>query len=396
MGGCRLRSVSIFFFAGDFTAVLRRYEAGHQQNYQTHNEVARLIHDLLVANHRVNIYSFVTSERREEQPIDGLRIISLGAKDYSAASLLAIAVEKDDANTIVAHFANLELLRAVAATKSRAIAVLANSYNNTGFRSALGKRKVVSLLNNPRFELVSNHCLPSTEHLAQIGVKREKLIAWDVPHPFEPAASKPKRFVAHRPFEVVYVGSITEGKGITDLIRAVAMLRKQGIEVHCSLAGLGDIESMRALGTKLNIAELLTFFGLIGNNEVFNMMAAADLVIVPSRTAYPEGFPLTMFEAIASRTPIVCSDHPMLRPVMLDGRNASVFPAGDYRALAAAILRTLTNPALYEALSNNALSTWQALKGPADWRTMIVKWVVEGRSSPWLHDHMLTAVEQRR
>ena len=125
-------------------------------------------------------------------------------------------------------------------------------------------------------------------------------------------------------------------------------------------------------------------------------MAAADLVIVPSRTAYPEGFPLTMFEAIASRTPIVCSDHPMLRPVMLDGRNASVFPAGDYRALAAAILRTLTNPALYEALSNNALSTWQALKGPADWRTMIVKWVVEGRSSPWLHDHMLTAVEQRR
>jgi glycosyltransferase involved in cell wall biosynthesis len=396
MGGCRLRSVSIFFFAGDFTDVLRRYEAGHQQNYQTHNEVARLIHDLLVANHRVNIYSFVTSERREEQPIDGLRIISLGAKDYSAASLLAIAVEKDDANTIVAHFANLELLRAVAATKSRAIAVLANSYNNTGFRSALGKRKVVSLLNNPRFELVSNHCLPSTEHLAQIGVKREKLIAWDVPHPFEPAASKPKRFVAHRPFEVVYVGSITEGKGITDLIRAVAMLRKQGIEVHCSLAGLGDIESMRALGTKLNIAELLTFFGLIGNNEVFNMMAAADLVIVPSRTAYPEGFPLTMFEAIASRTPIVCSDHPMLRPVMLDGRNASVFPAGDYRALAAAILRTLTNPALYEALSNNALSTWQALKGPADWRTMIVKWVVEGRSSPWLHDHMLTAVEQRR
>ena len=396
MGGCRLRSVSIFFFAGDFTDVLRRYEAGHQQNYQTHNEVARLIHDLLVANHRVNIYSFVTSERREEQPIDGLRIISLGAKDYSAASLLAIAVEKDDANTIVAHFANLELLRAVAATKSRAIAVLANSYNNTGFSSALGKRKVVSLLNNPRFELVSNHCLPSTEHLAQIGVKREKLIAWDVPHPFEPAASKPKRFVAHRPFEVVYVGSITEGKGITDLIRAVAMLRKQGIEVHCSLAGLGDIESMRALGTKLNIAELLTFFGLIGNNEVFNMMAAADLVIVPSRTAYPEGFPLTMFEAIASRTPIVCSDHPMLRPVMLDGRNASVFPAGDYRALAAAILRTLTNPALYEALSNNALSTWQALKGPADWRTMIVKWVVEGRSSPWLHDHMLTAVEQRR
>jgi hypothetical protein len=80
----------------------------------------------------------------------------------------------------------------------------------------------------------------------------------------------------------------------------------------------------------------------------------------------------------------------------VDGRNASVFPAGNHRALAAAMRRTLTDPALYAALSANALSTWAALKGPADWRTMIVKWVVEGRSSPFIRDHMLTAVEQRR
>ena len=49
---------------------------------------------------------------------------------------------------------------------------------------------------------------------------------------------------------------------------------------------------------------------------------------------------------------------------------------------------------LYEALSANALSTWQALKGPADWRTMIFKWVVEGRCSPWLREHMRTSTEK--
>ena len=74
---------------------------------------------------------------------------------------------------------------------------------------------------------------------------------------------------------------------------------------------------MRSLGAKLKISSLLNFLGLVGNNDVFSMMTAADLIVVPSRTAYPEGFPLTMFEAIASRTPIVCSDHPMLRPVMI-------------------------------------------------------------------------------
>ena len=125
------------------------------------------------------------------------------------------------------------------------------------------------------------------------------------------------------------------------------------------------------------------------------MMAAADLVIVPSRSQYPEGFPLTMFEAIASRTPIVCSDHPMFRPVIVDRRNASVFAAGDYRSLATAIWRTLSDSDLYAQLSNNATLTWEALKGPADWRTMILKWAGEGPSSPWIQDRLLPAIEQR-
>ena len=384
-------SVSIYFFAGDFADVLRRHEEGRQQIYQTHDEVARLAHELLAANYRVNFYSFITPERRVEQPLDRFRFISLGAKEFSAKSLLNAAVAADDAGAIVAHFPNMELLRAVIGTKTRSMAVLANSYNRTGLRSIFGKRRVVSLLNNPRFELVSNHCMPATEHLAQIGVKRKKLIAWDTPHPFDPAFAEPKKIAPRQRFEAVYAGSIIEGKGIVELIRALALLREQGLELHCSLAGLGEIDAMQALAVTLGVSDLLSFVGLIGNTEVFRMMAAADLVVVPSRTEYAEGFPLTMFEAIASRTPIVCSDHPMFRPVMVDGRNASVFPAGDYRAFAGAIQRTLANPTLYAALSANAQATWVALKGPADWRTMIFKWVVEGRSSPWICQHMLDA-----
>jgi glycosyltransferase involved in cell wall biosynthesis len=388
-----MNRVAIYFFAGDFVDVLRRYEEGRQQIYQTHNEVARLIYDLLAANQQVTIYSFVTSARREERPVDGLRVISMGARGYSEKSLLSTAVAEDNVDAIIAHFANPELLNAAAATKSRAIAVLANSYNGTGIRSTLTKWKIASLLNNPRFELVSNHCIPATEHLARVGVKREKLIAWDISHPFDPAALPPKKLVSRQRFEAIYVGSIVEDKGVTDLIRAIALLRKQGIEMHCSLAGLGDIDTMRSLSATIGVSDLVTFLQLVGNTEVFQLMKAADLVVVPSRTHYPEGFPLTMFEAIASRTPIVCSNHPMFRDVMVDGRNASVFSAGDYRAFAEAIQRTLRDSKLYSALSANAALTWTALMGPADWRTMLLKWVVEGHSSPWLRNHMLTSVK---
>ena len=89
-------SVSIYFFAGDFADVLRRHEEGRQQIYQTHDEVARLAHELLAANYRVNFYSFITPERRVEQPLDRFRFISLGAKDFSAKSLLNAAVAADE------------------------------------------------------------------------------------------------------------------------------------------------------------------------------------------------------------------------------------------------------------------------------------------------------------
>lgn len=388
-----MTDVSLYLAAGDISDALRRAEDGRSQVYQAHNDMVRLIQDLRACNVRINVYSFIGSERREETLADGSRIINLGAKEFSATSLLRAAVEADNVHAIIAHFSHPELLHAAAASGSRVLVLLADSYNSTGIRSTLRRWKAAYLLNNPHFELIGNHCLPATEHLAHIGVRPEKLIAYDFVHPFQPSTQVPKDLVPRRPFEAVYAGSIIESKGIPELIRAIALLRKEGIEMRCSLAGLGDIEAMQALGAALSISDLLSFRHLVANTEVFNMMSAADLVVVPSRPEYPEGFPLTIFEGIASRTPIVCSDHPMFRQVMVDSRNASVFRAGNYKSFASAIRRTLIDPVLYAALSKNAALTWEALKGPADWRTLLLKWIVEGSSSPWISEHMLTAIK---
>jgi len=137
----------------------------------------------------------------------------------------------------------------------------------------------------------------------------------------------------------------------------------------------------------------LRFQPLVPNGEVFDLFRTADVVVVPSHREYTEGFPLTMFEAIGSRTPIVCSDHPMFVPVLKDGMHAAIFPGGDAGAFAEAIRRVVTDPDLYARLSTNAEKTWAALKGPADWRTMLTKWVLEGRKSEWIGQHMLVRGE---
>jgi glycosyltransferase involved in cell wall biosynthesis len=192
---------------------------------------------LRAANVRVNAYSFVTPERGERRMAKDFRAISLGAKDFVVNSVLSSAVLKDDSDAIVIHFSNIELLRAAAETKGQRAVIMAHSFNRKEPRSLLGKWKVVSLLNKDRVELVANHCMPATDHLAQIGVNRDKLIPWDFSHPFDPTSHQPKHLVVRQRFEAVYAGSMSKSKGIIELIRAIALLRAHNIEFHCSLAG---------------------------------------------------------------------------------------------------------------------------------------------------------------
>ena len=385
MGG----SASIYFFAGDFADVLRRHAEGLEQTYATHDECAKLFKGLLDAGIELTIYSFVTPEAREERPLEGLRIVSLGARGFADSGLLHDAVAKDKSDAIVAHFPNMELLRAVVGTNCRSMAVLANSYNRRGPKAWLERWRVARLLNNPRFELVSNHCLPATNHLAGFGVDRSKLIAWDVPHRFDPKDVAPKALASVRSFKVAYAGAIRADKGVADLIRAAAQLKDDGLELECSFAGSGEIEEMQALGRELGVSDLLDFRGLVPNGDVFGLFRDADVVVVPSHKEYTEGFPLTMFEAIGSRTPIVCSDHPMFVPVLKDGVHAALFAGGDASAFADALRRVLTDGGLYASLSANADLTWAALKGPADWRTLLTEWIIRGRDSDWIDRHML-------
>jgi glycosyltransferase involved in cell wall biosynthesis len=381
--------VSLYFYAGNFAEAVRRFDNKEQQNYQTHDEVVRLLYELRALDFTVDVYSFVTPTKSQSSPIEGVRVFSLGAKSYRDGHLLKAAVEQDRSAAIVAHFAHLQMLKAVIRTSARSIAVLANSYNRVSVRELYRKWQVVSVLNNPKFDLVSNHCLPATNHLAEMGVAKHKLIAWDVARTFSPTDIEPKTASGRTPAEIFYAGAIIEDKGVGDVIRAVAKLAGEGLPVRATLAGGGDVDAMKALAASLGVADSVVFAGMISNGEVRKQMRAVDLVLIPSRRPYTEGFPLTMFEAIASRTPIVCSDHPMFRPVMIDGKTASVFHSGDAAGCAAAMRRLLTDPALYATLSRNADVSWQSLQGPADWRTMIRKWVVEGRDSPWLNQHKL-------
>ena len=78
-------------------------------------------------------------------------------------------------------------------------------------------------------------------------------------------------------------------------------------------------------------------------------MAAATLVCVPTRPEFPEGFPLTLTEALTAHTPILASDHPVFTRVLRDGEGLRYFAAGNAAALAQLMATVADDAAGYEA-----------------------------------------------
>jgi glycosyltransferase involved in cell wall biosynthesis len=376
------KRVSLYFFAGDFAEAVRRHQAGEPQSYATHDELAKLLLALGEAGFEVSAYSFMTTAKRVVEVAPKVRIVDLAAQRYDDP-VLVDAFRGDGADATVLHFPHIGALRAGLGDKRRIFPVMANSYNKHGVRPWLERRRLVQVLNQPKFRWISNHCRPSTEHLASFGVRAEKLIPWDVPHANHPSCFAPKT-LASGAVRLAYAGSVTEPKGVGDLVRAVALLRKSGMDVGCDIAGGGELDTLRALAGKLGVGDAVNFRGVVGNDAVVAMFRAADMVVVPSRPEFPEGFPLTIFEAIATRTPIVASDHPMFRSALQNRDTAMVFAASNADELAQRIRELIADPALYGKLSQAADESWSRLGGTADWRTMLFDWFTVGEESPYL------------
>ena len=104
-------------------------------------------------------------------------------------------------------------------------------------------------------------------------------------------------------------------------------------------------------------------------------MRSHDAVVVPSRWAYPEGLPMTLYEALCTRTPLITSDHPMFALKIRDGYNALVFPQRDPEALAKRIAELMRSPELYSRLSINSMGAADAYLCPLKYDQLITRFL---------------------
>jgi glycosyltransferase involved in cell wall biosynthesis len=152
------------------------------------------------------------------------------------------------------------------------------------------------------------------------------------------------------PLRVVCVGTLHEVKGQRHLVEACRLLVARGIDVRCRIVGEG--EDRRALQAQIAAAGLTGTVELLGAataSEVAAQLRAAHVLVapsVPTARGKREGIPVVLMEAMSSGLPVVASDLSGIPELVADGACGLLTPPGDAAAIADALARLHTDPAL--------------------------------------------------
>ncbi|MDR7301452.1 glycosyltransferase [Haloactinomyces albus] len=137
---------------------------------------------------------------------------------------------------------------------------------------------------------------------------------------------------------VLFVGRLDEEKHIEDLLRAMSLLHTQ-VPTRLEIVGDGARrEYFEQLAAELGIADRVHFFGFVGDDELLDAYARADLFCMPSVAELQS---LATMEAMSAGTPVVLANAMALPHLVRPGRNGWLYPPRDVHALVKAIDRVI-------------------------------------------------------
>jgi glycosyltransferase involved in cell wall biosynthesis len=377
---------------GDFFEAAERFRNGGPETYFAQRYSVELVERLAQRYAGVMVIALTCGPYDRELP-SGVRCIgipnqALKPKDVSQ---LFQRLESWGPTTVVLRGANRPLIARCIRANWRVFPIMADSFRQAGLKRLVENWLLARVLNRPEIKVVANHQVPASRDLVRIGVDPAKVVPWDWPSSEQPSDNPAKTSVRSAgQLSIMYAGSICEGKGVGELIEAVAHLRRSNTDVSATIAGQGEIEHFRSRATGLGVADRLNFTGLIPHAQVVPLMKKHDVVVVPSRHSFPEGLPMAIYDALTSRSPLVVSDHPMFLKRIEAGRSALVFPELNSVALGDCLRRLIDDDELYARLSWSSLETWERLRIPVLWGELLDRWLAEGPENyQWLLSHSL-------
>lgn len=150
-----------------------------------------------------------------------------------------------------------------------------------------------------------------------------------------------------QPLKVLFVGALSQHKGIGYLLNAVQNL---GDQVKLTLVG-------RRFGTNARVDEACNrwqWFETVPHQQILDVMMQSDVLVLPS---LGEGFGLVVTEALAAGLPVVITPNVGAADLICHGREGFIVPTSSAEAIATHLSALYHNRELLIEMSHQAQAT---------------------------------------
>jgi glycosyltransferase involved in cell wall biosynthesis len=146
---------------------------------------------------------------------------------------------------------------------------------------------------------------------------------------------------------MLYVGVLSEAKGIAALLESCRKLRDRGVSFELDLVGQFESASfektIRSFLEENRLGDRVHFHGVLVNDAKWDIYNQADLFCFPS---FHETFGLVLVEAMQFALPVVAGNYPGVDRLVHDGTTGYTVSPNDADAMSERIGRLLTDAEL--------------------------------------------------
>ena len=182
-------------------------------------------------------------------------------------------------------------------------------------------------------------------------------VIWNVPNPdfFSNGTTiQEKNSVYHT--NLIYVGGISKDRGITKLLEAISLIKKDGINLTITLVGTNLITDIDQYLMDLGIQDNVKLTGSLPPHVLSDYLKVSDIGVVlyePTYWTLRSKASEKLFIYMLSSIPVVSSNFPGLREIVIgDNCGLTVNPC-DSQEIAKAIKYLLQNPSEAQKLGEN-------------------------------------------
>lgn len=244
--------------------------------------------------------------------------------------------------------------------------VIRMSGGHTFFSATLKKRpkllrKVlerISFYKADAFCAVSHYVAETTRGLTNLGNRKITVL----PNPVDTTLFKPQMETVEESNSILFVGTVTEKKGIKQLLEAMTPIVNSVPEAHLSVVGRDTIDPKTRISytdgllgiLPSNLRDNITFFGAVPNQQLPAMLARGQVCVYPS---HMEAQGIVVIEGMAMAKLVVASETGPGPELIQHEHNGLLCDPYDPRSIAENVIRGLTNPSLRHSLGIAARRT---------------------------------------